>query len=230
MIFSSSPNSHQSAYQTYLEDYETPFCLFGSSGQSLSTIVHEMGHYYAGCFNSISDIPLDLAEVHSQANEWLLLSYLRGALATRNVFKAIELYRAYSGMWTMLYATIVDEYEEAVYNTENLTADALSGIMAQIAAKYDVNWAGLGYTPFQYAQLVTLTSPVYYLSYATSEAAAMSLYLVEADQGYEAAQEVFRKLQEEVDLSKSFSEMVTGVGLLNPFAEETFVKFVEVFG
>lgn len=229
-FFASSENSLDGAHANYIDYYEEGYTYFGVGYQNLLTVVHEMGHYVSFYAYDNSDLPFDLAEVHSQANEWLLLSYLRGALTTRNVFKAVELYRAYSGMWTMLYATIVDEYEEAVYNTENLTADALSGIMAQIAAKYDVNWAGLGYTPFQYAQLVTLTSPVYYLSYATSEAAAMSLYLVEADQGYVAAQEVFRKLQEEVDLSKSFSEMVTGVGLLNPFAEETFVKFVEVFG
>ncbi len=230
-FFATEEGCLDGAHANYIDYYEEAYTYFGLGYQDLLTVVHEMGHYISFYEYDNSLLPFDLAEVHSQANEWLMLSYLSNKISNKKVFNLLEQYRALNGMWTMLYATIVDEYEELVYKAETpVTADGLAAIMEQVIAKYNVDWEIIGYEPFAYAQLVTLTSPVYYLSYATSEAAALSLYLVEAEQGYAAAQEVFRKLQEEVDLSQSFADMVTGVGLLNPFEEETFVKFTEVFG
>ncbi len=230
-FFATEAGCLDGAHANYIDYYEEAYTYFGLGYQNLLTVVHEMGHYISFYEYDNSALPFDLAEVHSQGNEWLMLAYLRNKISNKNVFNALELYRALNGMWIILYATIVDEYEELVYTAETpVAADGLQAIMDQVIAKYNVDWEIIGNDPFQYAQLVTVTSPVYYLSYATSEAAAISLYLVEAEQGYVAAQEVFRKLQEEVDLSKSFAEMVTGVGLLDPFAEETYVKFVEIFG
>ena len=89
IVFSNEINSHPTAFQTYLDDLEAPFCLFGINGQSTSTIIHEFGHYYASLHAETSSY--DLAEVQSQGNEMLLLAYMK-KLMNPKVYGALRGY------------------------------------------------------------------------------------------------------------------------------------------
>ena len=74
--FMGNDSSSDGAYTLYLYNLSTPACYFGPNYQSISTLVHEFGHYYAMLERGNSSGSLDLAETQSQGNELLFLSYL----------------------------------------------------------------------------------------------------------------------------------------------------------
>lgn len=226
MIFSSSPNSHQSAYQTYLEDYETPFCLFGSNGQSLPTIVHEMGHYYASLY-----IPhvasYDVAEIQSQANEFLLMRFMKQYMA-EDIYDTLTAYNVYNTVAMALVCVAIDDFEQKVYSIENIdgyTYEDFTAIMGEVNAKY--NGAASKVTDMNaYWLSVCPNSPVYYISYATSSIAALSIYSM-AVENEEPARETYRKLIEEIEENDGFKEVLGKIGLNSPFVEDTFKDIEE---
>lgn len=223
MIFSSSPNSHQSAYQTYLEDYETPFCLFGSSGQSLSTIVHEMGHYYASLY--IPHVPsYDVAEIHSQANEFLLLKFMEQYIE-EDIYDALTSYNVYNTVAMALVCVAIDDFEQAVYSIEDIdgyTYNDFNKIMVAVNDKYS-GAPGKVTDMNEYWLSVCPNSPVYYISYATSSIAALSIYSM-ALEDVPLARETYRKLIEEIEEEDGFKTVMDKIGLNSPFVEETFKK------
>ena len=232
MIFSNASNSHQSAYQTYLEDYETPFCLFGSDGQSTSTIVHEMGHYYASLYTPhVSSY--DVAEIQSQANEFLFLKYAKSEMAS-NVYSVVEGYNVYNTVAMILVCVVIDEFEQRVYSLESVDGYTLSdfnAIMKDVCEPYggtkffnnnitDINDYWLSVCP---------NSPVYYISYATSSISALSIYAI-ARSDEAAGRETYRKLIEEIEEDDGFKAALVKIGLTNPFQQETYEKLnVTVF-
>ncbi|MBP3375780.1 MAG: hypothetical protein J6L83_03355 [Clostridia bacterium] len=229
LIFSMSPNSHQSAYQTYLEDYETPFCLFGSSGQSTSTIVHEMGHYYASLY-----VPhvasYDVAEIQSQANEFLLLKYLDGKMDA-DIYEALEAYNVYNAVAMIIVCAAIDEFEQKVYSIENIdgyTLDQFNSIMSEVCDPYGgVNFFRNNITDInEYWLEVCPNSPVYYISYATSSIAALNIYtMAKSDEA--GARETYRKLIEEIEENDGFKTVLGKIGLSSPFEEESMKKLSE---
>ncbi len=224
MIFANAANSHDSAYQTYLEDYETPFCLFGSDGQSTSTIVHEMGHYYASLYAPhVSSY--DIAETQSQANEFLFMNYAKNEMPGK-AYGAIKSYNVYNTVAMIIICAIIDDFEQKVYSLESVdgyTYDDFKSIMDEVCEPY-------GGTAFinsnitnihDYWIVVCPNSPVYYISYATSSIAALSIYATaESDQA--AGREIYRKLIEEIDENDGFKSALEKIGLKDPFQKEAF--------
>ena len=226
MIFSSSPNSHQSAYQTYLEDYETPFCLFGSNGQSLSTIVHEMGHYYASLY-----VPhvasYDVAETQSQSNEFLLLKFMEDYM-DEDIYSMLQDYNVYNSVAMIIVCAVIDDFEQKVYAVEEIdgyTYNDFKNIMLEVCARY--NGAAEKITDMnEYWLAVCPNSPVYYISYATSSIAALNVHTM-AQEDEALARETYRKLIEEIDETDGFKTVMEKIGLNSPFVEETFKKIEE---
>ena len=224
MIFTSSPNSHDSAYQTYLEDYETPFCLFGSEGQSTSTIVHEMGHYYASLYTPhVSSY--DVAETQSQANEFLFMNYAKSEMPNK-AYAAIRAYNCYNTVAMIIICAIIDDFEQKVYSLDSVEGFGYSdfkAIMEEVCEPYGgtsvINSKITNIN--EYWLVVCPNSPVYYISYATSSMAALSIYAVaEADQA--EGREIYRKLIEETEENEGFKSALTKIGLKDPFKKETF--------
>ncbi|MBQ7335021.1 MAG: hypothetical protein IJW92_00920 [Clostridia bacterium] len=220
VLFVDDTNAAERAFTGYFSYYETPFCYFGPGYQNLLTVTHEMGHYIShGAFGDIA-YSLDLSETHSQANEWLMIAYLEGRL-DENVSELLTLYRALTGLSNVLSSLIVDEFEEAVYTAETpVTAAEFDQLMLDICAKYE----GIeeSFDMVTYVKYVSILQPVYYISYATSEISSISLYLI-AEENYATAQEIYRKLQEDIDPTAGFLANVELAGLMSPFAEETYV-------
>ena len=229
IVFATANNSHESAYQTYLEDFETPFCLFGIDGQSTTTIVHEMGHYYAALHNPhVSSY--DLAETQSQGNEFLFLKYASSQLA-RPVYAVLREYNIYNVVAMSIVCVIIDEFEQRVYSLESVegyTMADFNKIMTEVCEAY----GGIGYVNSNitnmntYWQMVCPNSPVYYISYATSSIAALSLF-AQADKDEAGARETYRKLIEEIEENDGFKGTLNKIGLASPFVEETFKKIEE---
>jgi len=231
-IWENGKNAYDGAYTTYLYDEERPFCYFGPNYQNSFTVVHEMGHYYAGCFYAISDVPLDLAEVHSQANEYLFLCSLKDALSEK-AFRVLEINQVLDTLASIILATIIDDFEEYVYNhydaiVENDTP--LDEIMETVCEDY----GGLEMLGEQVADMnlywkyVVLDSPVYYISYALSATVALSIYEI-AVEDEDEARAIYRELAEELDITLSFREILSGAELPDPYSQDTFVAIRDCF-
>ena len=231
-LFSFSGNSHPTAFQTYLYEDETPFCFFGSSGQSACTVVHEIGHYYAAYTNPDID-NYDLCETHSQGNEFLFLTFCKDYLK-EDVYNVARAYQLVNACYVMIMATIIDEFEQNVYALDDATIASMTGadfdaIMTQVCAPYGgAPWVeSVVSNPYSYWRLVCISSPVYYISYAVSASAAINI-LALAEEDYDLALESYTKLVEGITPEDGFLGALAKAGLTTPFEEETFINIKEV--
>ena len=134
-------------------------------------------------------------------------------------------------MNTVLYGMLVDEFEYRIYTAETpYTADQYRDVMKSVLNDFGISESAITTYYDNYVQIVTILSPVYYLNYVTSEIASCGFYLLCDQIGYEATQEVYRKLQEDVDLSMTYSEILADIGCYSPFEKETFLLIKDVFG
>lgn len=232
-IFADGENALEGAFTAYLSDYAQPLAYFGPGYQDVFTVVHEMGHYVSYYYFEDGVLPYDLAETHSQGNEWLFLAYLEEHVSSK-VHETLYLERALNGLGTVILCTVVDHFEEIVYTAETpIQAEAYETVMDSVCAQYEGLEEALAesmrYSPFEYVQRVALPHPVYYLNYATSEIASMGLYALAQEKDYEQAQDVYTLLQEGIDAEANFTTAITEAGLLSPFAEQTYVDLRKVF-
>ena len=221
-LFVDSSKAYDGAFTTYFQEDEAAFCYFGPSYQDIMTVTHEMGHFYAFQTHPDSTELLDLAETHSQGNEWLMMVFLEDHISAK-LYEAVLCYQLYNALATIIVSTIVDEFEEAVY-TGGVDMSCPDDAMDRIAESYggkaflreylldDIN---------MYWKYVVVESPVYYLSYAISGMASLSLYTVAAED-YARGQNVYCDLVEEADLSGSFEEILADAGLASPFDAELY--------
>ena len=231
-IFSSESQSHPTAFCTYMYEDETPFCLFGSSGQTVNTMVHEIGHYYASYVNNDLN-NYDLCETHSQANEYLFLQYCKGEINSK-VYEVVRYYNLFNSYYIILCATIIDDFEQRVYSldsVEGFTSADFDAIMTEVIADYGKTpeWFATNITDmYSYWRKVAIDNPVYYISYAVSSIAAVEIFAIAEstaeNEGYEAAQQIYIGLVEGVTEEDGFCEALKKVGLYTPFEEEAFQK------
>lgn len=227
-LFADAADAREGAFTTMIG--ERSYCYFGPGYWSSSTVIHEGGHYYASLYANLNNIPLDLAEVHSQANEWLFISYLDGKLNS-DVHCAVVDYRLYENIAMMLICLMVDEFEQAVYSADltGFTAEDLDAIMNKVAEGYFPNGdvammlADMNY----YWRQVVVDQPVYYISYAVSGIAAVSVY-TEAEKDYANAMAIYQKLCEEPVLEEGFLGNLRSVGLYSPFDEEFYQQLQQL--
>lgn len=229
-VFTDYKESYSGAFTTYLSVAEIPVCYFGPGYQSTMTVAHEMGHYYAALYAGGMGTQLDLAELQSQGNEYLLLAAIEEMLDA-DVYEALEAYLVYDQLCSVLICLIVDEFEQCVYTESERFADPdrFDTVIEQICARYggiefisayvvDINY---------YWRAVTLESPVYYLSYATSGLAALGLY-VSADASFEPAVQTYLSLAQS-DGTLGFCEAIAKAGLFSPFEEAVYTVLKSAF-
>ncbi len=230
MVFANSLNSHPSAFQTYLDYYEMPFCLFGNQGQTTSTLVHEIGHYYSSLHNSTL-FSFDLAEVQSQGNEMMLLDYMRDRVSPE-LHEVLENYSMYSNISTIISCVIIDEFEREVYSLESVEgygSAEFDAIMSRVCQKY----GGDGFIGsnignlYNYWRQVATNNPVYYISYAVSMTSAINIY-AELDADRDNGREIYRAVVENVSDEDTFLTALEKAGLSSPFAPETTQKIISV--
>lgn len=226
-VFSYSTTSHPTAFQTYLYEDGIPFCLFGSSGNTATTVAHEIGHYYAALTNNKIN-NYDLCETHSQGNEALFVAYCEQHLSS-DVYGVIRAHQIFSFCYPLIMSTLVDEFEQRVYtleSVENMTVADFDAIMDSVCAPYGgtvIVGGMLGYPVNDYWKMVTINNPVYYISYAVSAAAALQIFAM-AELDYDAAISAYTTLVEGVTVGDGFLGALEKAGLTTPFEEETFIN------
>ena len=227
-VFADSINSHPTAFQTWLYESEKPFCLFGSDGQSSTTIIHEIGHYYAAYTNDdIGDY--DLCETHSQGNEFLFLNYCSDKVPN-SVFKAAMLYQLINTCGTITLASIVDQFEQRVYSLsdeelQNMTVEDFDAIMTEIKSASEYSGVlSVFIDPCEYWKRVAVSNPVYYVSYSVSGVASLSIYAM-ALEDTDAAYAAYRALVETEGIEDmGYVEALGAAGVVSPFEESAHKK------
>ena len=229
-IFAGSPNSHPTAFCTYLYDDEQPFCLFGSDGQTSTTLAHEIGHYYQNLKNpDISNY--DLCETHSQSNEYFFITYCKDYLP-EGVYDASRAYQLFNAYYIIIFAAIIDEFEQAIYtldSVEDYTSAEFDAIMTNICEKYGgVEWLAENLAdPLEYWRMVAIDNPVYYISYSVSAISSLEI-LALAEEDRAAALTAYTTLVEGVTEEDGFLGALEIAGLTSPFSEETFIAIDKI--
>ena len=228
VIFNDNAGGLEGAFTGYLYDYNHPVCYFGPGYQNTFTLVHELGHYAAFEISEGLNTPMDLAEVHSQGNEFLMLAYTQD-VNTGATYRALGLYQCYQTIASTIACVIVDEFEQAVYTT-GAGAEDFDGIMAAICAEYGGDDFLNNYVTDMdsYWRYVVVESPGYYISYATSGLAALELYAV-ASEDYEEGVRQYHILVDEARYSSSLTDALVAADLHTPFQEELYLALQEVF-
>lgn len=229
-IFADKDGAKEGAFTVNIG--EDAICYFGPGYDGTLTLVHEMGHYASTLNLDLDECPMDLAELHSQGNEWLFMNELREEL-NPNVYAVIRDYKMYMDMCTILVSFMVDDFEERIYTTDvsGYTREDFDAVADAVCQAYGgADFVNNYLTDFQsYWRLVVMESPVYYVSYAMSDVAALNLYTI-ASQDTEKAYEIYGHLLKDVDLDLGFQENLKKVGLSGPFDSTVYEAIAKMYG
>lgn len=229
-VYATDKDARDGAFTTTIGG--TPICYYSNGYTGILTFAHEIGHYSAALNMELGDIPLDLAELHSQGNEWLFIRYMKDVLPY-NTYSALRDYKLYMDMATITISFMVDEFEQIVYTDPNIANYTLEDFEAA-ADKVTANYGGAGFvssyiTDFQYYwRMVVMEQPIYYISYGVSDLAALNLYTISVnDQA--GAIDIYTKLTRELDTEKGFQENLKDAGLAGPFAEDVYKSIYRIY-
>ncbi len=239
---------YEGAFTWWVSGKDSPILYFGPDSYSDSfTFVHEFGHYYNDVYNQGAGMSMDLNETHSQANEMLFAHYLKQYLAdkaNKYTAEAILTKRLQDAIRTILLATAVDEFENIVYSgTYTGNNDAIKAIVQD--GVDDTEYDKLGEEIFDsygmkdanyYWRAVTIHSPGYYISYATSMISSLEFWAKAETDGLDAAKDSYFKLftftdEEDNAYTDHDGDLITLIGyadvleycgVTSPFAEETY--------
>lgn len=165
-----------SSYEIYLPTYSEPFIFMNPDGSVLDklTFAHEFGHFCNDYALGYASTNIDVAEIFSQALEYLSLIYTDegSGLVQMKMVDSLCIY-----VEQACYA----EFEREMYRIPDrrLSADALCRLYKDIATDYGLA-DGKDFNPMDFVYINHLyTSPMYVFSYIISNDAAMEIYHME---------------------------------------------------
>ena len=208
------------SFETYLNDYEAPFLFVNAAGtnEDILTFAHEFGHYSDAYVNLNSYESVDLAEVYSQAMEYLVLSRLDEQLDEEEVDNLARI-KMIDTVEMFVEQASYAEFEHRVYalGAENLSAEVLNETARQVAKEY-------GYYVYRYDEFFSLgwidiphyfEQAFYVVSYPISDDLAMQIFDLERGEPGAGMQRYLDNLE------RDFSGMmglVDAGGFESPFA------------
>ena len=168
-------NKYASSFELYLWSYGVPFIFMDPwmNASDKLTFAHEFGHFCNDYICGGSYAGTDVAEVHSQAFEYLSLCYGQPPEGLRDykLAESLELYVEQSA-----YAL----FETRVYGLtgEELTVENVQALYEDIGRRF-----GLDSRDWDPRDFVTVphfyTNPMYIVSYVVSNDLAMQIYEIE---------------------------------------------------
>ena len=229
-LYDVSPGSTKAdlSFQVYLTAYDEPYLFMNPYGDSadILTLFHEFGHFTDAFCNSGASETIDLAEVYSQASEYLSLYALGDALPREEqenllrlkLLDTLELY-AQQGAWA--------EFESVIYasSPDELDTEALNDLSLRVCREYGLCTDG---QEESYAMLWMdvphlFEQPLYIISYPVSNDLALQLYAMEREEAGSGMAR-YRQMLERADpdsgeILTGLSELVERYGFDSPFAE-----------
>ena len=207
------------SFETYLSDYEAPFVFLNASesNEDILTFAHEFGHFSDAYVNLNAYETVDLAEVYSQAMEYLVLSRLGEQIEEDEVenlarIKMIDTVEMY------IQQASFAEFEHRVYalGADNLSAEVLNETARQVAKDY--GYYNSNYDAFYALSWVDI--PHYYeqafyiVSYPVSNDLAMQIYELEREEAGAGLQRYLDNLERDFS---GLMGLVDASGLESPF-------------
>ncbi len=194
------------------------------------TFVHEFGHYYENVLNltKSGERPLsyDFCETQSQGNEMMFLAWLGSNTTASKGYNAVKYSQLANMLQTVLNATAIDEFEQAVYTGSyegytTLNANNYQDLYDTICTKYGINDKENGNT---YWMGVCFDNAAYYISYAMSALPSIEIYAkaVDKDGGVDVARTAYLTLF--TNASTDYNTVLNAAGLHNAFEEALYTE------
>ena len=228
-LYDVSPGRNKAdlSFQVYLSAYDEPYVFMNPYGDSedILTLCHEFGHFTDAFCNSNAIESIDLAEVYSQASEYLSLCVLRGVLPEEELenllrlklLDTLELY-AQQGAWAA--------FESAVYasNPDALNAEGLNALSLRVCREYGLCEEGDETYAMLWMEVPHLfEQPMYVISYPVSNDLALQLYAMEREENGSGAARYLQMLERydpgSGETLTGIAELIERYGLESPFAE-----------
>ena len=218
------------SFQTYLSMYDAPFVFLNPEGttRDLVTFVHEFGHFTDAYTNFDAAETIDLAEVYSQALEFLSLSHMDGLLPASDV-NALRTGKMLDALDTFIQQASFADFESKAHaiGPDELTAEKLNELALQ--ATKDFGYCPEGFEEFMQYFWMDITHlfeyPFYVISYPVSLDVAMQIYVLEVEEEGKGLDKYFEMMPRDYD---TFMETVTGNGLQSPFAAGGLASIAQV--
>lgn len=207
-----SENKYNASFEVFLLSYGEPYIFVNPQMTNADklTFVHEFGHFcndYAS-YGSVAGV--DVAEIFSQAMEYLSLCYCEDTEDLARMKMA-------DSLCVFVEQSIYASFEQQVYGLtgEDLTAKNVQALFQQTGNAFGLD--GTGWDSRMYVLIPHFfTSPLYVISYVVSNDAAMQFYQLElASQG--AGLTLYE--QSLSTMESDFLAFVESAGLQSPFAE-----------
>jgi len=204
-------NKYNSGFEVYLWDYSEPFIFLRPYLDQTDKLAfaHEFGHFLNDYVCRGSYAGTDVAEVHSQAFEYLSLCYAPDTQALTQ-YKMADSLRVY--VETAAYAL----FEHRVYSLtgEDLTVANVEALYREIGLAFGFDswgWDSRDYVSIPHY----FTDPMYMISYVVSNDLAMQFYQMEQAEAGSALALYRQCLTSEDSSLLGFAETY---GLESPFA------------
>lgn len=194
------------------------------------TFVHEFGHYYENVHNLTKSgerpLSFDFCETQSQGNEMMFLAWLGSNTTASKGYNAVKYSQLANMLQTVLNATAIDEFEQAVYTGSyegytTLNANNYQDLYDTICTKYGINDKENGNT---YWMGVCFDNAAYYISYAMSALPSIEIYAkaVDKDGGLDVARTAYLTLF--TNASTDYNTVLAAAGLHNAFEEALYTE------
>ena len=228
------PGIHKAdtSFQTYLSSCEAPFIFLNPTGtdQDLVTFLHEFGHYTDAYVNFNANESIDLAEVFSQAMEFLSLSYMDGVLSDEEIAQLRDA-KMSEALETFIQQCAFSDFESKAHalGPDTLSAEKLNELALQTARDfgfYEEDFAE--FTQYYWMDIIHLFEyPFYVISYPVSLDVAMQIYALEREQEGKGMDKFFEILPRDY---YGLLDTVANGGLLSPFTEGSMASVAAVIG
>lgn len=203
-------NKYDAAFTTYLYSYGEPYIFVNPYGEQVDklTFAHEFGHFCGNYLCGGSVMGMDVAEVQSQAMEYLSLCLLENA--------PLERYKLADCLSTYVEEAAYALFELRLYalEGEDLTAENVQALYAQTGREYGFESWGWDSRDFMVNTHV-FVAPCYHISYVVSNDVAFQIYMLEK-QTPGAGVEKYRQCL--TSDAASLEDFAAEYGLGSPFA------------
>jgi M3 family oligoendopeptidase len=230
------PRKVGGGYCTTLPQYAMPFIFanFNGTDGDVRVLTHEAGHalqtylcqqkYEMLEFNFPT---LEACEIHSMSMEYITWPWMHEFFGESvDKFKSMHLQK---GIFTLLYACAVDEFQHWVFDHPDATATERKETWKSLEAKYmpDRDYDGISFGEqggIWQQQKHIYASPFYYIDYVLAEICAMQMWVRHEQDRATALHDYLHICR--VGGSKPFLEIVREAGLDSPFEKETIQRIM----
>ncbi|MGX7071294.1 M3 family oligoendopeptidase [Helcococcus kunzii] len=234
MHLTSQDGKAPGGYMTQLDKTKLPFIFanFNGTAHDVDVLTHEAGHAFQGYLtrdvypSDVRGACMEIMETHSMSMEYFTHPWMEGFF--KEDTEKYYYNHVVSSLEFLPYGASIDEYQEWVYDNPEATPEERNNKFREIEKKYSPH---IDYADDEYmdsgrrwqAQMHVYSSPFYYLDYTIAQMNAFQFFVLDMENHEDA----WNKYLELCKLGGKLGtkEIISKVGLKNPFEKETF-KYV----